>query len=221
MSLDRALRFVSAMLLACLLLAGGQALAQPPAGKGGLPFDHATTGFALTGQHAQARCEACHVQGTFRGTPRDCVTCHRAGSQFDTTKLPARHIPTNQACDVCHRTANWTGVVFTHRGVAAGSCATCHTGVAATGKAAGHVPTTKSCDVCHTTLAWRPAGYPHDASMAGRCSSCHNGTTATGKGATHIPDNRQCDTCHTSTTSFTVATMNHTGLAGQDRKSVV
>ncbi|MEZ5288824.1 MAG: multiheme c-type cytochrome [Vicinamibacterales bacterium] len=38
-------------------------------------FNHATV-FALVGRHASATCTACHRNGIYRGTPRDCVGCH-------------------------------------------------------------------------------------------------------------------------------------------------
>ena len=38
-------------------------------------FDHRT--FPLTGAHARVRCGACHMNLTkFKGTPRDCASCH-------------------------------------------------------------------------------------------------------------------------------------------------
>ena len=45
-------------------------------------FDHLRTGFPLTDRHAQARCESCHQNGIFQGTPRDCASCHRAGMRL-------------------------------------------------------------------------------------------------------------------------------------------
>lgn len=61
--------------LAALLLplAAG---AQP----GGGAFDHQTTGFSLTGKHEDVRCETCHIKGIFKGTPKDCASCHVQGN---------------------------------------------------------------------------------------------------------------------------------------------
>lgn len=59
---------------------------------------------------------------------------------------PATHIGTNQSCDSCHGTGKWKPATFTHGGVTAGSCASCHNGSSATGKPAAHIPTTGSCD---------------------------------------------------------------------------
>lgn len=115
-------------------------------------FDHSRTGFPLTGNHLQAKCDACHPQGTFRGTPRDCATCHQSGRPGISAK-PAKHIPTSAACDQCHRTAGWVPADFKHTGVAPGTCATCHNGVIARGKPRDHPTTNASCDAsgCHNT----------------------------------------------------------------------
>src|ERR1700739_854876 len=43
-------------------------------------FDHLTTGYELKGAHRDLSCEYCHMQGVFRGTPRNCVGCQSIGS---------------------------------------------------------------------------------------------------------------------------------------------
>ena len=58
-----------------------------------VPFDHLTTGFELDGVHRDLPCEFCHLNAVFKGTPRDCGTCHITGSQ----------------CDRCHTTYSWKG----------------------------------------------------------------------------------------------------------------
>ena len=44
-----------------------------------LAFDHVTTGYLLIGQHEFVSCEACHVGGVFKGTPKRCAGCHVIG----------------------------------------------------------------------------------------------------------------------------------------------
>ena len=39
-------------------------------------FDHSKSNFPLTGAHAQVKCDQCHKNGVFKGTPTDCVACH-------------------------------------------------------------------------------------------------------------------------------------------------
>ncbi len=168
-------------------------------------FDHLKTGFALNGSHASQRCESCHLNGVFKGTPRDCASCHTAGGKLARANVvkPALHIPTQLGCETCHGTQSFVGAKFSHAGVAAGTCQTCHGAGLATGKPAGHVVTQASCDSCHRTSAWRPAArFNHVGVAAGTCASCH-GSSATGKAANHIPTTvptsmPSCDSCHKS-----------------------
>jgi hypothetical protein len=37
---------------------------------------HNATGFRLEGKHLTVACEACHLNGQFRGTPAGCYDCH-------------------------------------------------------------------------------------------------------------------------------------------------
>ncbi|MBK6631860.1 MAG: hypothetical protein IPG33_13035 [Betaproteobacteria bacterium] len=193
---------LSAALCVLAVISCGTASAQPRM-DGGAPFDHNATGFILEGAHVRERCESCHTQGAFRGTPRDCASCHRPGSRAP--GKPASHIPTNVQCDSCHFSASWTPANFRHRttqGVMPGSCNACHGGITAPGKPATHVTTTAPCDTCHKTSSWLPAGYSHALVAPGSCASCHNGIRATGKPARHIPTNAACDACHAPGIAF-------------------
>jgi hypothetical protein len=71
--------------------------------------------FLLEGRHATTACSSCHGAGIFRGTPRDCVACHR--QQYDATTSP-RHVSAGfpTTCDVCHRAADasWNQGRFSH-----------------------------------------------------------------------------------------------------------
>jgi hypothetical protein len=85
-------------------------------------FDHSTTGFPLTGAHAdptKAPCSACHVNNNYSGNlPTDCYSCHTAAWQSTVTlggNVPnhiAAAFPTT--CATCHTTTNWLGAVFDH-----------------------------------------------------------------------------------------------------------
>ncbi len=178
--------------------------------SGPIKFDHIQTGFNLTGAHILTRCESCHVQGVFKGTPRDCATCHMAGNRMGATAKPDRHVPTTSPCESCHRTTGWTPASYSHAGVAPGTCMTCHNGGMATGKPNGHVLTTSSCDSCHRTTAWFPAGFNHRGIAPGTCTTCH-GVTATGKPNGHVVTTDSCDKCH-RTTSWLPASFDHTGV---------
>ena len=83
-----------------------------------LPFDHASTGYRLTGAHQTLACVDCHRRRddkaggftiAFKGAPRECVGCHedlhggqfaRAGSETD--------------CASCHSTTRWVNGRFDH-----------------------------------------------------------------------------------------------------------
>ncbi len=176
-------------------------------------FDHVKTGFALNGMHTNARCESCHINGTFKGTPRDCASCHVNGnllSRSNTVKT-ANHFQTTLGCDSCHTVVTFAGAKFDHVGVTPASCSSCHNGNTTSGKSASHIPTQAACSTCHKTSAWLPAsGMDHTGfTVATNCASCHNGTSATGKAATHIPVSSNCIACH-STTSWKPTTWNHT-----------
>lgn len=187
------------------------ALAQT-ADPGPVKFDHIQTGFNLTGAHVLVRCESCHIQGLFKGTPRDCATCHMAGNRMGATAKPDRHVPTVAPCESCHRTTGWIPASYSHAGVAPGSCMTCHNNSMATGKPSGHMITTDSCDSCHRTTAWSPAGFNHLGVAPGTCRNCH-GVTATGlpNGHVTISPTDSCDKCH-RTTSWLPASYDHVGV---------
>lgn len=204
-------RWIGLLFILPLLALTHYALAQTTV-PGTIKFDHIQTGFNLTGAHVQARCEDCHIQGVFKGTPRDCATCHMAGNRFGATAKPGRHVPTIAPCDSCHRTTAWVPAAYSHVGVAPGACMTCHNGMMSAGKPAGHTFTTESCDQCHRTTAWVPAGYNHLGVVPGTCRTCH-GVTATGipNGHVAILLTDSCDKCH-RTTAWLPASYDHTGV---------
>ena len=81
-------------------------------GWDGANFNHAVTGFALTGAHTSTPCASCHASG-YAGTPTSCVSCHQA--DFDGTTDPnhaAAQFTT--ACETCHNTTTFAGARFDH-----------------------------------------------------------------------------------------------------------
>ena len=173
-----------------------EAEAQNRTNRSDMELDHSSTGFPLSGGHAQVVCERCHMQGIFRGTPTQCVQCHSPGGRVVSTFKPANHLPTTVNCNSCHRTTNWTPAFFTHNGVVPGTCSKCHNQTTAVGKPATHIPTTMSCDSCHRTVGWMGAAFKHQGVAAGTCMTCHNGVQARGKPVGHISTAASCDTCH-------------------------
>jgi hypothetical protein len=152
-------------------------------------FDHNKV-FALQGRHAAQACAACHKNGVYRGTPRDCVGCHR--TNYDRTTNPnhaAAGYPT--ACEACHRASDSTWrATFNHASVfplsgkhTSTPCASCHVNNVYQGTpracvgchkanydrttnpnhAAAGIPTT--CESCHTPASWA-ATFNHNAVFA-------------------------------------------------------
>jgi hypothetical protein len=196
-----------------LWLAAGSSSAVVPAN-----FNHAGTGYPLTGLHAVQPCEACHVGGVLKGTPRDCESCHVAGARLARNNVvrPARHLPAVGTCSDCHGTQSFTVNRFNHNTVRATGCQVCHTGNGATGRTPRHigVAASQACGDCHrSTASWLPASFNHtQVVVANRCFGCHDGLHdgPGGRSAVHVPgldvlgegiDN--CDTCHKTAFGFT------------------
>ena len=180
-----------------------------------VPFDHLTTGFELDGVHRDLPCESCHLNAVFRGTPRDCGTCHITGSLFDATPKTAVHISATNNCAACHNTISFRPDVHFDHAEVMGSCVSCHNGSIAEGEGPTHPATSQDCAACHTVISWNPPKFVDHTqiplSVAGFCIICHNGTQAAGKPAGHIATNLECGDCHLTTT-WTGATFDHTGI---------
>lgn len=163
-------------------------------------FDHNLANFKLEGKHAAVRCEQCHVNNVYKGTPTDCYSCHkqddRHNGQFGTN------------CAACHNPTNWENVTFDHNrsnfpltgAHASVRCESCHVN----NRFAG---TPTNCAACHGDPAW------HAGAMGTNCAGCHN-TSAWrpaqfnlshpeprvhehGSGIFH--GGASCQTCHPST----------------------
>ncbi len=156
-------------------------------------FDHANTGFELTGQHRFLNCEDCHAEGVFKETPHECTACHN--STLATGK-PVTHISTVEQCDVCHSTEGFAVSALVDHAVMGGNCVNCHDGVSAAGKNAAHLPTSNNCTACHSTIAWTPELVVDHKEVTGNCGVCHNGSRATGKPVNHLATTDQCAACH-------------------------
>jgi hypothetical protein len=104
----------------------------------GASFDHAATGFPLTGAHLPLTCTSCHVGGVFTGLSQACVSCHQ--NDYDGTSDPNHQAAAFSIdCTDCHGTSRWSGADFTqhdalhfpiYSGVHDGrwdACSTCHT----------------------------------------------------------------------------------------------
>lgn len=131
--------------------------------------------FRLDGQHRVVPCVACHGNGVYKGTPRECVACHR--TDYERAQNP-NHVASgfSTACETCHRSSDpdWHSASFnhdqffrlegTHRTLA---CASCH----ANGRFDG---TPTDCVSCHRANYDRTTNPNHAAAgFPTTCESCH------------------------------------------------
>ncbi|MBU6260651.1 MAG: cytochrome C [Burkholderiales bacterium] len=127
-------------------------------------FDHdRQTHFPLTGRHAQAKCDDCHVNGQFKDTPRTCIACHRKKDEHK-GQFGAK-------CESCHSTQDWKLPTFQHdtdthfrllgqhRSV---KCTACHTGLLYVQKLG------TSCIDCHAK------DDKHHGDLGRACADCHS-----------------------------------------------
>ncbi len=174
-------------------------------------FDHFTTGFSLTGGHRAVECDACHTSGQFRGTPRECASCHNTLTNTGAVVKTSAHIQSNNACDVCHSTLAWDDVRRVNHMAVLGRCNSCHT----IGGAASSRPPSDTihssvasngtdCINCHRTSTWASVHFNHGANATGHfCDDCHNvspkngGIPATPTPSGHVGTGSfNCNDCH-------------------------
>ena len=128
-------------------------------------YNHAASGFALTGGHVRLLCAACHVNNTFTSVASTCVSCHQANYN---TATPTHATSGFDAalCASCHSTRGWRPSTWDHRktwayysGKHVGrACADCHSGGVYAGRDA-------QCVSCHRN--------PHGADRV-QCERCHD-----------------------------------------------
>jgi hypothetical protein len=178
-------------------------------------FDHSKTRFALTGKHVQAECRTCHKDTNFRGTPQQCVACHRSED-----KHKARY---GEKCGTCHVTRTWKDATFDHAKMtryllrgrhAQVKCDSCHVGflyrdeldmqcVSCHRRDDKHKGTLGArCESCHVEQGWKDTRFDHTKTrfaLTGKhaiieCSACHGSGpaawTPTACFACHAKDDR-------------------------------
>lgn len=164
---------------------------------GGGRFDHSKTGFELNGSHAALACNACHIGGRYKPTPKTCVGCHAT----DDVHRGSR----GADCARCHVTTEWKSAKFDHlkeTGFALlGAhddidCLACHR----SGNYRDRIP--KDCGGCHQ------ADDAHAARFGLTCEDCHNNDRWQVSNYDHTGRHQfalvgahagiACDTCHTA-----------------------
>jgi hypothetical protein len=124
-------------------------------------FDHNLSVFKLEGEHAQVKCESCHQNGSFIGTPIDCYSCHKGDDEHEGKY--------GTDCGACHTPADWEDATFDHNlsnfpltGRHVGlACEQCHS----SGTFAG---LSTACVSCHDDPTY------HAGLFSSNCADCHN-----------------------------------------------
>ncbi|MBI3478802.1 MAG: hypothetical protein HY016_00345 [Nitrosomonadales bacterium] len=171
-------------------------------------------------------CETCHsttvftIPGGFGGTQmkhtgivNNCATCHNTGMSWYgvtmATKLTT-HIPTSQACELCHSTSNFTtfsGTAMNHAGIA-GNCIQCH----ANGTPLSFQGLTPPQPLSTSSYPGHPLASTWPTTD---CSGCHKSTTSFYSAGVmppnHIPTTQVCTLCHASF-GLGSGLMKHTGI---------
>ena len=203
----------------------------------GVTFNHATTGFTLTGAHVNVACSTCHVNNNYALTAANtaCSACHLP--DYQSTNNPshsAAGFPTD--CTLCHSTTVWTSGTFNHAttgfpltgthttvlctschinnnyNLSSTACVTCHqTDYNNATIPINHIqlgyPT--SCDLCHNTVTWSAGTFNH-SSTGFTLTGAH---TAVACSSCHVNNNytslpTDCYSCH-KTVYQTTTNPNH------------
>jgi hypothetical protein len=169
-------------------------------------FDHDKTNFKLTGAHETVTCNACHVAGHYKQTPKTCNGCHATDDEHRGAR--------GEDCGKCHVTKEWRTAKYDHLketgyellGVhdrincvachRTGNCNGCHQADDSHAARFG-----QKCGDCHDNDHWPLKDYDHTGRhkfpLVGAhakidCYACHTATIATQKVA------KDCVGCHKS-----------------------
>jgi len=177
-------------------------------------FDHAKhTDFKLQGKHKKVKCNVCHVNNTYKKTPKNCYACHyvndihngkqgkKCGSchsvkswkqvKFDhsKTKFPLKGNHLDVACVLCHVAGSYDKKLKT-------SCISCHRQDDTHKGRYG-----AKCATCHTEKSWKSVIFSHNRDtkfdLKGlhkklACNDCHR------SGLKNMKNKGKCFDCHKS-----------------------
>jgi hypothetical protein len=163
-------------------------------------FDHDKTEFRLNGAHLPLTCDACHVGGRYKTTPKSCIGCHATDDEHRGSRGPD--------CAKCHTTKEWKTAKYDHLketgfallGVHADiDCLACHR----SGNYKDKIP--KDCDGCHR------ADDSHARRFGAKCEDCHDNDKWHPVVYDHLGRHKfalqgahaklDCHTCHTTNAS--------------------
>ena len=169
-----------------------------PSGWGKSAFDHDKTDFKLRDAHKKVNCNACHIGGKYKDTPKQCASCHAI-----------RDVHANRfgkKCASCHQEKGWDKTIFdhdkdtdypleaAHRDATCNdchspkyrvsdkkneirNCYSCHRSDDAHDGLNG-----KECQDCHVVRGWPYAEFDHAANTDFALNGAH--------------DNLACEACH-------------------------
>ena len=200
-------------------------LACHPTGDADMVFDHASTGFLLTGGHFEVDCFSCHDDG-FEGTSPLCVDCHE--DDFMASLNPS-HTELNLSTDCisCHTTdPGWRPARFDDHdafhplngahNIIREDCASCHNGdyintpntcvgchqddfVATIDPDHEVAQFSTDCMICHNEDAWEPSTFDHDGQYFPIYSGKHMGEWSDCIDCHNVPSDYSqftCIACH-------------------------
>jgi hypothetical protein len=199
-------------------------------------FDHASTGWPLTGFHlTSTQCAQCHVNNNYKLTTANtvCSSCHI--KDYNTATTPVNHVSAGlpTTCELCHDTVLWTDGKFDHTTTgwpltgthATTQCAQCHvnnnykltnTACVACHQAdyngavspVNHIQLgfPNTCQSCHDTVVWTDGKFDH-ASTGWALTGFHTGVPCA---SCHVNNNYSLTSANTLCSSCHMADWNAT-----------
>lgn len=128
-------------------------------------FDHDKTKFKLLGKHGDVKCDKCHIDGKYKDTPMQCVSCHKKDDD------KAHKGKLGKKCESCHVERDWKQIRFDHDKLTKYPLLGKHNDVAC---AKCHInnkfkDTPKVCSSCHK----KEDDKAHKGKFGNKCESCH------------------------------------------------
>src|SRR5262249_52386108 len=153
-------------------------------------------------EHRDAACAACHADKKYKGTPKDCASCHQVDDAHGGRLGPD--------CKTCHTPRGWKRVTFDHDRDTKYPLVGEHK--------------TARCETCHPSDP-RAKPTPSECVACHRQDDAHKGRFATDCAKCHTPENWKTQTFDHDSTSFPLlglhqnlyCTSCHTGVIGKQR----
>jgi len=132
-------------------------------------FDHDKTDFKLKYGHKKVACDLCHVENSYKDTPKTCVSCH-AIKDVHKNRF-------GRECQDCHNEKKWSESTFDHtrdtqyvlKGIHKSvTCHACHTKPVQKKKPGKVRKTFRTCYSCHRL------DDVHKGRNGEKCQDCHN-----------------------------------------------